>query len=288
MVERPLLAAARTAGADVVLDGQGGDELFGVAGFLLGDRLRAGRLISAWSLARNYPEFGDDPPRRQVARLLNLQGVPAALPRALQEQLLARRPSPTPAWLLPATAALHRETYHPWDWKRRSGPLWWRSLADVLTTGREVADIADYVRRRATMAGLEGRSPWLSAPLVKLVLQLPPELNFDPRWTRALVREAARGLLPEEVRCRILKTNFAELNFRAVSDPGSLAMQRRLFDGRPEIAAYVDVAALRRRVVDDVPEAGQPGWRQWLTEAWNVTTAEMWLRQQAGLPLRPD
>ena len=57
----PLIDAARDMGATVALDGQGGDELFGAAHFLIADRLRAGRALSAWRLARRYPSIGARP-----------------------------------------------------------------------------------------------------------------------------------------------------------------------------------------------------------------------------------
>jgi asparagine synthase (glutamine-hydrolysing) len=285
MIERPLLDAARDRGAAVVLDGQGGDELFGVAGFLLGDRLRQGRLISAWRLARRYPGFGAHPPPRQVARLLRLLGVPAALPYPLQERLRHRRTWPVPAWLPADLANLHRDTSDPWGWKRRRGPLWWRSLADVLTEGREVADIADYVRRRGRLAGVDARSPLLSLPLVELALRLPPELNFDPRWTRALAREGARGLLPEKVRRRTDKTDFSGLYFRALTAPSSLARLRDLFAGQPEIGAFVDIGEIHAQVLERVPELGRPGWASWMTQAWNLASAEAWLQVQSGRSL---
>jgi len=248
----------------------------------MGDRLRHGRLMSAWRLARHYPEFGDRPSRRHVARLLKLQGLPPAMPYPIQELLRRRRAWPVPTWLPADMAKLHRDTADPWGWKRRRGPLWWRSLADVLTDGREVADIADYLRRRARLAGVEGRSPLLSLSLVELVLQLPPELNFDQRWTRALARESARGVLPEDVRRRVVKTNFAALYFRALTTPSSLDRLRALFDDQPEIAAFADIGEIRRHVLDRVPECGRPGWQEWMTQAWNLASAEAWLRAQAG------
>lgn len=286
MIERPLLDVARDGGAAVVLDGQGGDELFGVAGFLLGDRLRQGRLKSAWRLARRYPGFGAHPSPHQVARLLTLHGAPAAMPYALQERLRYRRTWPVPGWLPADMANLHRDTADPWGWKRRHGPLWWRSLADVLTDGRELADIADYVRRRGRLAGVDARSPLLSLPLVELVLRLPPELNFDPRWTRALAREGARGLLPEKVRRRVDKTDFSGLYFRALTAPSSLARLRGLFAGRPEIGAFVNIGEVRAQVLERVPELGRPGWASWMTQAWNLASVEAWLQMQSGRPNR--
>ena len=288
LIERPLLDAAAAAGAEVALDGQGGDEVFGVAGFLLGDLLRRGRILAALRLASRYPEFGERPPPRQVARLLRLQGVPAAMPYRLQEWRRLRRPSFAPAWLRPDLARLHLETSDPWGWKRRPGPLWWRSRADLLTNGREVADIADYVRRRAALAGLPARSPFLSLPLVELALRLPPELNFDPRWTRSLVRESARGLLPEDVRRRVAKTSFAPLYFNALTSPTSLARLRSLLEGSPEVSAFTDIAAVRRNLLDERPSMAARGWQQWMADAWNITGAESWLRMMAGRQTQPE
>jgi asparagine synthase (glutamine-hydrolysing) len=288
LIERPLLEAAARAGTEVAVDGQGGDELFGIAGFLLGDLLRRGRILTALRMASRYPEFGRRPPARQVARLLRLEGVPAAMPYRIQQRLRLRQPGFAPTWLRPDLARLHLETSDPWGWKRRPGPLWWRSRADLLTDGREVADIADYIRRRANIAGLRARSPLLSLPLVELALRLPPELNFDPRWTRSLLRESARDLLPEDVRRRVEKTNFAPLYFRALTSPDSLARLRRLLEGSPEVSAFTDIAAVRRNLLDERPSAAAPGWQRWLAVAWHIAGAESWLRMLAGRQTRPE
>ena len=40
-VWRPVMARARELGVDVMLDGEGGDELFGFAPYLIADMLRA-------------------------------------------------------------------------------------------------------------------------------------------------------------------------------------------------------------------------------------------------------
>ena len=277
VIEQPLLAFARHARIPVVLDGQGGDELFGVAGFVLGDRLRSGRLIEAWRLATRYPEFGDRPSRRRVAKLLQLQGLPAAKPYWVQQRMGSDRVSVLPSWLLPCMVRLHRETADPWGWKRRRGPLWWRSLADVLTVGRQTADIADYVRRRAALEEVQGRSPLLSRSLVELALQLPPELNFDPRFTRALVRRSMVGILPDEVRLRVAKTDFSRLYFDLLAAPASLCRLRQLFASTTEVAAYVDIRQVRE-LVNRVPGDDPRRRSQWLLHVWHLATVETWLQ----------
>ena len=86
VIEAPLIAAARAAGATVALDGQGGDEVLGPAYFVIADRLRHGRALAAYKLARRYPGIGPAPTRAAVRLVLDGRRRPrrgrAASPRA--------------------------------------------------------------------------------------------------------------------------------------------------------------------------------------------------------------
>jgi asparagine synthase (glutamine-hydrolysing) len=283
IVERPLIAEARRLGAPVVLDGQGGDELFGAAHFLIADRVRRLRPLSAWRLSRRHPWLGSAPPRRHVWQVLTSVGVHGALPPGLHERVRRARPVEryVPGWLRPGLAQLYRDTEDPWRWKRLGGPRWWASLADTLTRGRERADLADYLRRRGLMAGVEARSPLLDLGLVELVLRFPPETNFDPVTSRALVREALDGTLPPAVLARRDKRDFAPFYHRRLQ--GDLERIRRMLDERDAaVGAYVDLGRLRAELLDRPPAVGDPGWRAWAVHVWNVATAEQWLRACAG------
>jgi asparagine synthase (glutamine-hydrolysing) len=284
-IDEQLLATARSHGAKVVIDGQGGDELFGASHFLISDYLRRFRVPTAWRLARGNPWGGSTAPRRQVWRLLTQVGGRGALPPMLHEVARRRRSAESyaPAWLRPELMRLYHETEDPWRWKQLDGPRWWAWLADTLTRGRETADIANYLRRRARMAGLEALSPLLDVDLVELMLRLPPEANFDPVLTRPLVREALRGALPPAVLARRDKRDFSALQHRTLLAPENLHAIRGLLDGRTaEVGAYVDVSHFRRSYLDRPPAVGEPNWRIWAIHVWNVVTAETWLREQAS------
>jgi asparagine synthase (glutamine-hydrolysing) len=284
IVEQPLVAEAGRLGAHVVLDGQGGDELFGAAHFLIADRVRRLRPLSAWRLSRRHPWLGTSPPLRHVWQVFTSVGVHGALPPGLHERVRRSRPVEryVPSWLRPGLAELYRDTEDPWRWKRLDGPRWWASLADTLTRGRERADLADYLRRRARMAGVEARSPLLDLGLVDLVLRLPPETNFDPVTSRALVREALDGSLPPAVLARRDKRDFAPFYHRTLQSSGSLARIRGLLDERSAaVGAYVDLGRVRRELLDQPPSVGAPGWRAWAVHVWNIATAEQWLQDSA-------
>jgi asparagine synthase (glutamine-hydrolysing) len=284
-IDEQLLAAARSRGATVAIDGQGGDEVFGASHFLISDYLRGLRIPAAWRLAHENPWGGRTAPPRQVLRLLTQVGVRGALPARLHELARRRRPAEryAPTWLRPEPMRLYHETEDPWRWKRLDGPRWWAWLADTLTRGRETADIANYLRRRARMAGLETLSPLLDVELVELMLRMPPEASFDPIVTRPLVREALGDALPPAVLSRPDKGDFSALQHRTLSAPENLQQIVQLLDERTaELGAYVDLAEFRRAHLDRPVPVGKPTWRSWAIHVWNATTAETWLREQAG------
>ena len=283
LIETPLIAAAAELGAGVVLDGQGGDELFGAAHFLIADRVRRLRPLSAWRLSHRHPWLGDDPPLRHVRRVFTSVGVRGALAPRLHERVRRRRPAAryTPAWLRRGPAELYRDSQDPWRWKLLDGPRWWASLADTLTRGRETADLADYLRRRGAMGAVEARSPLLDLGLVEFALRMPPETNFDPVTSRPLVREALHGALPATSSRGATSATSPRCITGCSRAHRSLERVRRLLDERhAAVGAYVDLRRLHRDHLDRPPAVGDPGWRPWAVHVWNVVTAEQWLRDR--------
>ncbi len=105
-VWRPLMASARALGVDVMLDGEGGDELFGWAPHLFADRLRRGRLLAAWRLTRRIPEVGADANVRLRLRAIRKYGVSPLVPTAVKRRRRrARAAGDAPGSLLSPTDA---------------------------------------------------------------------------------------------------------------------------------------------------------------------------------------
>ena len=222
LIEAPLIAAAARLGAGVVLDGQGGDELFGAAHFLIADRVRRLRPLSAWRLVAPAPVAG----RRPAA---------ASRPARVHERRRPRRAraaASTSGPPAPARGALHAGVAAP------------RPRAAL---SRQPGPVAVEAPRRAALVGLAGRHAdarardrrprRLPAParrhgrrsrrarrccdlgLVELALRMPPETNFDPVTSRPLVREALRGALPADVLARRDKRDFSALHHRVLASP---------------------------------------------------------------------
>jgi asparagine synthase (glutamine-hydrolysing) len=278
----PLMRIAAAEGVETMLDGDGGDELFGPRSYLLADRLRAGHPLEALDLARELPGGGPHVPRRQVAGVLRANAFAGALPYRLHE--LARKPRArreAPAWLGRRARRDLVESDDPHSWKRLDGPRWWSHTAYGVARGIEEAGVFEHQRRRAALAGLEARHPILDLDLVELALRQPPRDTFDRRFNRPLLRASMAGLLPDAVRRRPAKARFESLIADCLTGPDHAALRGVLMDPDLELGAYLDPVAMRCALFETDTELRRNPFR-WMWQVWRLVTAELWLRAQTA------
>jgi asparagine synthase (glutamine-hydrolysing) len=278
-VWEPLAVRARELGVVRMLDGEGGDELFGTAPELIADRLRRGRLAGAWDLCGRIPGVGGHPDERPLRlRALRRFGVVPLLPDpVLRRRRLRRAMSDTTDPLLDAAdrgalAELAEDRRPP------TGPLWWRGLVATLTGGDEF-DVAGHLRREEFDAGIERRHPFLfDLELVETVLRLPPELGFDPFRDRPLLRDALAGHAADTVLARRGKARFNPLLAEALAGLEGERLLGPLATPDAPIRAYVEPTAMDRLLHAD---------RTTLTNRdtvrlWRLGMADRWLRSLGG------
>ncbi len=215
---QPVTARARELGVDVMLDGEGGDELFGVASYLIADMLRAGRLPTAWSLAGRIPGMGLYPSRRVQLRVLRHYGLCPLVPAPVRRRREARtaRTATSNAIVRRADAQALAELRSSAERDRRDGPSWWRFQAESLIDMRDLLDMGSHFRREAVDENIDLRHPLLyDLRLIEVALRIPPRTQFDPIRDRPLLREALTGLIPETVRTRHVKSHFTPWCSRA-------------------------------------------------------------------------
>jgi asparagine synthase (glutamine-hydrolysing) len=274
---QPLMARARELGVDLMLDGEGGDELFGLAPYLIADMLRAGRAHTAWSLTGRLPDVGLNPDRYARARMLRRFGLRPLVPGAVQRYREARRKNVSSGAIVPRTDALAlAELERTSQEDRRDGPLWWQFLAKSLIDTRDLLDMGGHFRRTDADEGIDRRHPFLyDLQLIEAVLRLPPRVQFDRARDRPLLREAMRGMIPEEVRTRHVKSYFTPLVLAGIrADESRLVEPLRRADA--PVRAYVAGEALDRKVAvppDDRPMLGA-------ASMWRVGIANGWLLSQ--------
>lgn len=280
-VWQPFLCHAASHGVTVMLDGDGGDEVFTESPYLVADRLRRIRLIRAARLARTISGAGAG--IRSVSLSLYAWGVGGLLPSFLAERD-SRSESPM---FRPETARLFREGDETEPWRKWQGPRWWAHRAHAILQGPESLGVQDYMHRRATMAGLASRHPLLDVELVDFILSLPPEWSFDPVFTRPLLREAGAGLVPEEVRLKRRKAAFGPVFGSPLGHTDLPVICDLIGSPGAEVSRYVLTAAVERNLLAG-PSAHPFGEATWAIETWRLANVECWLRMQENPESLPD
>ena len=249
----PLFARAAADGREVMLDGEGGDEVFGMQPLAMVDVLLAGHPHRAQRLAGRVYALGSRGPaarrRLQVLARFTAEGAP---PHAAQRAVrrLTRRRLPGAADHGRGGGARAPASFDPWAFKRGAGPLWARHLVHSLTSEREALDAHGYLRRRAAGAGLEARHPFMEdVELLELAASIDPELVFDGYRDRPLLRDAMAGRIPDALRLRQGKSYFSPVVYDAVA-ARDLALLREIL-GTPGAEAH--------RWLD--PRRLAPSWR---------------------------
>jgi asparagine synthase (glutamine-hydrolysing) len=274
-VWKPMMARARELGVDAMLDGEGGDELFGCAPHLIADMLRSGRALAAWKLTGNIPEIGAEADLRMRMRALRVWGVRPLVPPAVKRRHGRRAAVSSPGLLLlAADASALQELADEQTVPRLDGPLWWRSLADNLTRTGEVLNVSAQLRREAVDKQIDGRHPFLfDLDLLQTALAIPPQLQFYGGRDRALLRDALSGYIPEAIRTRYAKSFFTELLSAGLAADGPLLVDGASRRDAP-VRAFVRTEALDELLRADADLSPVRTARRF----WHVGLADVWLR----------
>jgi asparagine synthase (glutamine-hydrolysing) len=248
--------AAREAGVTVMLDGQGADELFAGYPALIGWALRAqGPAAVAQGLR--------GPDRDRVIRALGAERLPEPLARR------HRRGLATPY----ATADVARAgaaATRPPD-LGGTDPLRRELLRQAFAT--RLPELLRYADRDSMAHAREVRLPFLDRRVAEFALSVDPKLLYAGGETKAVLREALRGVVPAPVLERREKVGFEPPQDRWLADPTLFAYAReRLLDPAARTRDLVDRGALQA-------DAAAGRWRD-PAGLWRALNLELWL---AGL-----
>jgi len=197
---RALAVGARSLGARVAFDGNGGDQLFQISDVFLSDLLRGGRVSAT---ANQWRAKGG----RGAGTFFDWVIAPA-LPEPLKQpvlQRLGRRSADdftraTPPWIRPEF--VERHALHERERSRmpsRPGYRGWRREAHFFLAAPVFPRAFQCLAGFALDAGVELRSPLYDRRVVEFACARPREERNDARETKRLLRAAMRGLLPDEV-----------------------------------------------------------------------------------------
>jgi asparagine synthase (glutamine-hydrolysing) len=181
--------SAREQGIKVLLDGQGADEqLAGYRKFILAylrQLIRAGQYVRAsWEFLAFFC-------RPEILRTSSFNDG--------RRYLFPTLPELTPLW--PDGVQPQRP-----DGLRIGNSLGRRLESDI--TQYSLPALLRFEDRNMMAFGVESRVPFLDHVLVEWVASLPSTLRLSDGWTKRILREAFREILPDRIRTRRSKLGF--------------------------------------------------------------------------------
>ncbi len=259
-----VMRAAHEAGITVVLDGQGGDEVF--AGYpahlpaWYRDLARRGKLAT---LLRQAGGVGAQRGLPAAAQALGRAFAPATI-----ENYLRGRRSASPALVGPAlTAALPTAREHvnsPYTDQLR------RLMTRILTV-RGLPELLHAEDRNSMAHSIEARVPFLDYRLVELAFSLDARELLDGVTTKKIVRRALADVLPPTVAARTDKLGFATPEAvwmrGALGELAADVFTSTSFRERGFVDADVALARLHAHRSGTI-DAGFELWRALNTELW--------------------
>jgi asparagine synthase (glutamine-hydrolysing) len=274
----PSLAISRLAGSHVtvVLNGDGGDELFG------GYR----RYLAARALGRLG---GRSPVRRVAASIMrripsDRRRSPFGFLRRFGRGLTCSNGERYLVWTNDLLLDRHKEREwlgdrqrSPEDWVATRLPVGLSELDTQVAGDIAISLLSDLLVKMdmATMAAsLEARSPLLDHHVVEYALRLPDNFRVRGLRLKALLRDAYRGRLPEEV-VGGRKRGFEVPLARWLQHDLHELLNDTLGCDRPALADFVDRSFVRTVVSGDVNQ-------DWNRPAlvYALLVLELWLRAE--------
>ncbi|MCY3780131.1 MAG: asparagine synthase (glutamine-hydrolyzing) [Chloroflexi bacterium] len=269
-----LVSKLTREGATVALTGDGGDELFVgyerfYAAALMGRLgfLPAAVLRRAAGLLRFFPEgTGYYDPVKRARRFMRaaaqpLEGAYFDLVRVFSEDLLAEIHPRAEADLPYMSAYLDAGQSHPVA-----------RLAEANMRSYLPDDLLIKADRCSMAASLEARAPFLDHELAEYAAGIPFNLKLRGSRTKHILKEAARGLLPDEIIERKKHGFGVPLGAWLRRDMGPA--RELLLSRRARERGLLDMAAVERLI--DEHEAGL---RDHSRQLWALLTLEEWQRQ---------
>lgn len=249
--QRRIYAAARQAGVRVLLDGHGGDEVISSGVTRLQELAREGSWRDLWRQSDGLAAVHDEP-KFDVFCDLVAGNARSRMLRGLARRLGGSGVEDDSQWRRMVRSDLARRTSLVDRVRSAQGAATGRTPDQQhhinLLTNPGIATAFEVLDRAAARQGVDPRYPFFDRRVVELCVAQPPSAKFHDGMTRALLRDAMEGVLPDRVRLRRDKTDFTTSARRAMLDaPGDRLAELCSASPGP-MADHVDMEAFRSGV----------------------------------------
>jgi asparagine synthase (glutamine-hydrolysing) len=147
-------------------------------------------------------------------------------------------------------------------------PLWERQVRDVMQIS--LPTLLRYEDRSSMAHGVESRLPFLDYPLVEFALALGTSMKLRSGLGKWIVREYARGRIPESIRASRFKRGFDVEQDQWIDRGLGAAIRDALNERRAGIREFVDRDARFERMFSDARLKSSPS-------AFAEATTLIWL-----------
>lgn len=193
-----VMRLARQHDVTVLLDGQGADEM--LAGYHVYFDVLADDLMKSLNLPAYFSWRKECQTLHGIApgslKRIMIQGLPRGFKQTVKSFRQKTRGLPDVEPLVPT---------YPAEFKKVSGLrklLWWN------TTRQGLVELLRYADRNSMAHSREVRLPFLDHRLVEFVFSLPDRCLHRNGWTKWILREAVRDLIPSEIANRVDKLGY--------------------------------------------------------------------------------
>ena len=250
-----VMRAAREAGVVVLLDGQGADELFGGYPWMVGvaNAARGPRAV-----ARGLLAGGSE--RGSTSRALLGPRLPARVARHYRRRLAS--PYMTPE------AVDRTLDFEPEVPAFSSGSAMRRELLQESFV-TSLPTLLRYADRSSMAHSREVRLPYLDRRVAEYALSLPPEFLCRDGVTKRILRDAARGFVPESILARRDKVAFEPPEARWLATAAWRArIAEVLLDQQTRALGIYDSAAIEADLESGTWRDHAAVWRAFCSERW--------------------
>ncbi len=280
-----LYAAIRATGARTLLTGHWGDQVLFAQAYLV-ELVRRLRWLTVHAHLREYSRWlTDTDPRalrqRFLMDLVKYHTPARALPllRLVRRKLLGR--TRDCAWYADwfrelATRGVYR---NPHDGKRFAS-LHARSLYEDARARYYVLSL-EWNDKVGAAEGVQMAFPFLDSELLSFLMAIPGEVLTARGVPKALLREAMRGILPEEIRERTWKADFTVIIREGMQQDLPILLRHLRSDRLLRSLGYVDEARLEAMLGALKANGLRPGDPEG-AQLCNLIGLSIWLHQFFG------
>ena len=262
-----VMELAKKEGIKVLLDGQGGDELF--TGYTMYYDLFLYDLLKNLKIKNLFIEIG------------SLNNAPVSKSNAIDALLRQIRRNIVPYWVIKKKRTKQNGMYNYinpefWDKKKDRFDLIkdrdFESLNQMLFeffTRQKLQTLLKYEDRNSMSFSIESRTPFADdINLIEHAFAIPSSYKIHNGWSKYLLRESMKNIIPDDIRKRVDKKGFStpEKNWFQIL---KLDLMKYITD---DLEEFVNVQYLRKNINKNYNNSSN----EEIQMIWNIFSFAVW------------